>query len=66
MKKQKLAFITGITVQDGSYLAEFLLKKGYEVHGIKRRTSLFNTDRIDHLYKDPHEDNVKLFLHYKN
>ncbi|NQY54186.1 MAG: GDP-mannose 4,6-dehydratase [Campylobacteraceae bacterium] len=64
MKKQKVALITGITGQDGSYLAEFLLKKGYEVHGIKRRSSLFNTDRIDHLYKDPHEDNVKLFLHY--
>jgi GDPmannose 4,6-dehydratase len=62
--KNKVALITGITGQDGSYLAEFLLKKGYEVHGIKRRSSLFNTDRIDHLYKDPHEDNVKLFLHH--
>ena len=56
--------ITGITGQDGAYLAELLLSKGYEVHGIKRRTSLFNTDRIDHLYQDPHEDKVKLKLHY--
>src|SRR6478752_904159 len=60
----KKALITGITGQDGAYLAELLLKKGYEVHGIKRRTSLFNTDRIDHLYQDPHEKNVKLFLHH--
>ena len=60
----KRALITGITGQDGAYLAEFLLEKGYEVHGIKRRTSLFNTDRIDHLYKDKHEDNVKFFLHF--
>jgi GDPmannose 4,6-dehydratase len=60
----KKALITGITGQDGAYLAEFLLKKGYEVHGIKRRTSLFNTDRIDHLYHDPHEENVKFKLHY--
>jgi GDPmannose 4,6-dehydratase len=60
----KKALITGITGQDGSYLAELLLKKGYEVHGIKRRTSLFNTDRIDHLYQDPHEENIKLVLHY--
>lgn len=60
----KVALITGITGQDGAYLAEFLLKKGYEVHGIKRRTSLFNTDRIDHLFQDPHEKNVKLFLHH--
>ncbi|MCK9540388.1 GDP-mannose 4,6-dehydratase, partial [Dokdonella sp.] len=60
----KVALITGITGQDGSYLAEFLLKKGYIVHGIKRRASLFNTDRIDHLYQDPHEKNVKLFLHH--
>lgn len=60
----KKALITGITGQDGAYLAEFLLKKGYEVHGIKRRTSLFNTDRIDHLYQDPHERNRLLFLHY--
>ena len=50
----KKAFITGITGQDGAYLAEYLLKKGYEVHGMKRRSSLFNTDRIDHLYQDPH------------
>ena len=61
---KKVALITGITGQDGAYLAEFLLNKGYEVHGIKRRTSLFNTERIDHLYKDPHEENVKFFLHY--
>ena len=60
----KIALITGITGQDGAYLAEFLLKKGYEVHGIKRRSSLFNTDRIDHLYQDPHETNRKLILHY--
>jgi GDPmannose 4,6-dehydratase len=61
---KKVALITGITGQDGSYLAEFLLEKGYEVHGIKRRTSLFNTKRIDHLYKDPHEENVNFYLHY--
>ena len=61
---QKVALITGITGQDGSYLAEFLLKKGYIVHGIKRRSSLFNTDRIDHLYQDPHEKDVKLYLHH--
>jgi len=60
----KKALITGITGQDGAYLAEFLLKKGYEVHGIKRRTSLFNTDRIDHLYQDPHEKIVRFFLHH--
>lgn len=60
----KKALITGITGQDGSYLAEFLLKKGYEVHGIKRRASSFNTERIDHLYEDPHEANPSLFLHY--
>jgi GDPmannose 4,6-dehydratase len=60
----KKALITGITGQDGAYLAEFLLGKGYEVHGIKRRASSFNTDRIDHLYQDPHERDVKLFLHY--
>jgi GDPmannose 4,6-dehydratase len=60
----KKALITGITGQDGSYLADFLLKKGYEVHGLKRRSSLFNTDRIDHLYRDPHENNVRLKLHY--
>ena len=61
---KKKALITGITGQDGAYLAEFLLNKGYEVHGIKRRTSLFNTDRIDHLYQDPHEKEVGFFLHY--
>lgn len=60
----KKALITGITGQDGSYLAEFLIKKGYEVHGIKRRSSLFNTDRIDHLYQDPHEQDRRLVLHY--
>tara|TARA_B100000212_G_scaffold333009_1_gene301901 strand:+ start:12075 stop:13208 length:1134 start_codon:yes stop_codon:yes gene_type:complete len=62
--KTKKAIITGITGQDGSYLAELLLEKGYEVHGIKRRSSSFNTSRIDHLYEDPHENNPKLFLHY--
>ncbi|QIW09859.1 GDP-mannose 4,6-dehydratase [Francisella sp. LA112445] len=61
---KKVALITGITGQDGSYLAEFLLKKGYEVHGIKRRTSLFNTDRIDHLYQDPHTKDLNFILHY--
>jgi GDPmannose 4,6-dehydratase len=61
---KKVALITGITGQDGAYLAEFLLQKGYEVHGLKRRTSLFNTDRIDHLYQDRHERNVHFFLHY--
>lgn len=60
----KTALITGITGQDGAYLAEFLLKKGYRVHGVKRRSSLFNTDRIDHLYQDPHEVNPKFTLHY--
>jgi len=60
----KKALITGITGQDGAYLAEFLLEKGYEVHGIKRRTSLFNTDRIDHLYHDPHEKGLRFFLHH--
>ncbi|TKC13076.1 GDP-mannose 4,6-dehydratase [Pedobacter polaris] len=60
----KKALITGITGQDGAYLADLLLKKGYEVHGIKRRSSLFNTDRIDHLYQDPHESNVRFKLHY--
>jgi GDPmannose 4,6-dehydratase len=64
MAEQKVALITGITGQDGSYLAEFLLKKGYIVHGIKRRSSLFNTDRIDHLYQDPHVENRNLILHY--
>ena len=58
------ALITGITGQDGSYLAEFLLSKGYEVHGIIRRASTFNTSRIDHIYQDPHEPDVRLFLHY--
>jgi len=60
----KTALITGITGQDGAYLAEFLLKKGYQVHGLKRRSSLFNTDRIDHLYQDPHADKRNFFLHY--
>ena len=60
----KVALITGVTGQDGAYLAEFLLDKGYEVHGIKRRTSLFNTDRIDHLYQDPHEKNRRFVLHH--
>src|SRR5450432_4207146 len=60
----KKALITGITGQDGAYLAEFLMSKGYEVHGIKRRTSLFNTNRIDHLYQDPHENAPRLILHY--
>jgi GDPmannose 4,6-dehydratase len=60
----KRALITGITGQDGAYLAEFLLTKGYEVHGIKRRASSFNTERVDHLYKDPHEENVRFFMHY--
>ncbi|MGB1076218.1 MAG: GDP-mannose 4,6-dehydratase [Flavobacteriales bacterium] len=60
----KRALVTGITGQDGAYLADLLLKKGYEVHGIKRRSSLFNTDRIDHLYQDPHEKNIRLKLHY--
>jgi GDPmannose 4,6-dehydratase len=61
---KKTALITGITGQDGSYLAEFLLSKGYEVHGIKRRASLFNTSRIDHIYQDPHKSHKRLFLHY--
>ena len=60
----KRALITGITGQDGAYLADFLLRKGYEVHGIKRRSSSFNTGRVDHLYMDPHEENVRFFLHY--
>ena len=60
----KTALITGVTGQDGAYLSEFLLNKGYQVHGIKRRSSLFNTDRIDHLYEDPHVDNQNYFLHY--
>src|SRR5690554_5836292 len=62
--KMKVALITGITGQDGAYLAELLLEKGYMVHGIKRRASLFNTDRIDHLYQDPHEKDIRLKLHY--
>jgi GDPmannose 4,6-dehydratase len=61
---KKVALITGVTGQDGAYLADLLLSKGYEVHGIKRRSSLFNTDRIDHLYQDPHESNKNFFLHY--
>ena len=61
---KKTALITGVTGQDGAYLSEFLLKKGYIVHGLKRRTSLFNTGRIDHLYQDPHVDNQNFFLHY--
>ena len=60
----KVAFITGITGQDGAYLAEFLLNKGYIVHGLKRRTSLFNTERINHIYEDPHNSNTKFFLHF--
>jgi len=64
MDKQKIAFITGVTGQDGAYLSEFLLKKGYIVHGLKRRSSLFNTDRIDHLYQDPHVENQNFILHY--
>lgn len=60
----KRAFITGITGQDGSYLAEFLLGKGYQVHGLIRRASTFNTSRIDHFYEDPHKKNARLFLHY--
>ena len=64
MTTPKTALITGITGQDGAYLAEFLLKKGYIVHGLKRRSSLFNTERIDHLYQDPHTQNQNLFLHY--
>ena len=61
---RKVALITGVTGQDGAYLSEFLLKKGYEVHGLKRRSSLFNTDRTDHLYQDPHIENQNFFLHY--
>ena len=61
---KKKALVTGITGQDGAYLAELLLSKGYEVHGIKRRSSLFNTDRIDHLYQDPHETDVRFTMHY--
>ena len=64
MKKDKIALITGVTGQDGAYLAELLLSKGYEVHGMKRRSSSFNTDRIDHLYKDPYQSDRKFILHY--
>jgi GDPmannose 4,6-dehydratase len=64
LRVKKTALITGVTGQDGAYLSEFLLQKGYEVHGVKRRASLFNTDRIDHLYHDRHEANVNFFLHY--
>ena len=64
MNKPKVALITGVTGQDGAYLSELLLSKGYEVHGIKRRSSLFNTDRIDHLYQDPHVDHQRFKLHY--
>ena len=64
MTPMKRALITGITGQDGSYLAEHLLAEGYEVHGLIRRASTFNTDRIDHLYQDPHETDARLFLHY--
>ena len=62
MSERKVALITGITGQDGSYLAELLLEKNYEVHGIKRRSSSFNTSRIDHLYQDPHEEDLRLIL----
>ena len=61
---KKVALITGVTGQDGAYLAELLLSKDYEVHGIKRRSSLINTDRIDHLYQDPHEPDQRFILHY--
>src|SRR2546423_121271 len=60
----RVALITGVTGQDGAYLAEFLLEKGYVVHGIKRRSSSFNTGRVDHLYQDPHEKNLRFMLHY--
>ena len=63
-KKRKVALITGVTGQDGAYLSELLLNKGYEVHGVKRRSSLFNTDRIDHLYHDMHEKGRPFHLHY--
>ena len=61
----KKALITGITGQDGAYLAEYLLAKNYEVHGIKRRSSSLNTARVDHLYRDPHEEDVHFFMHYR-
>ena len=60
----KKALITGVTGQDGAYLAEFLIKKGYQVHGIKRRASMFNTARVDHLYQESHDENVNFILHY--
>jgi GDPmannose 4,6-dehydratase len=60
----RIAFVTGITGQDGSYLAELLLMKGYEVHGLIRRSSTFNTDRIDHIYQDPHDPGRRVYLHY--
>ena len=63
---KKKAIITGVTGQDGAYLSELLLSKGYEVHGFKRRSSLFNTERIDHLYQDPHKENVNFILHYSD
>jgi GDPmannose 4,6-dehydratase len=66
MSDQKVALITGVTGQDGSYLAELLLEKGYKVHGIKRRASSFNTSRIDHIYEDQHERNTHFKLHYGN
>jgi GDPmannose 4,6-dehydratase len=61
---QKIALITGVTGQDGAYMSEYLLKKGYIVHGLKRRSSMFNTERIDHIYEDPHVENQKFKLHY--
>ena len=61
---ENVALITGVTGQDGAYLADFLLSKGYVVHGVKRRSSSFNTARVDHLYKDPHEEDVRFFMHY--
>src|SRR5262252_8364682 len=64
MPQKKIALITGVTGQDGAYLAEFLLNKGYEVHGIKRRTSLFNTDRIDHLFQELHQSDLRFILHH--
>jgi GDPmannose 4,6-dehydratase len=64
MTKNKVALITGVTGQDGSYLPELLLEKGYEVHGIKRRSSSLNTEHVDHIYQDNHEQNQKFFLHY--
>ena len=66
MSANKVALITGVTGQDGAYLSEFLLNKGYEVHGLKRRSSLFNTDRIDHLYQDRHDRDVRFFLHHSD